>query len=157
MQYQNKLVARKVPIYNPTSIWCSLQFDLHCIHGVLNFQKMTNFHTESEFTEEQAQNVSIAWPALSMLPWPGFEPGLLRPQRRVLTTIRSRLQWRLEILIWLDGLLINVEKKQNNNNRDIDRFIIFATILATYPRIDDTMTLCNNIIFLQVFKFQRFG
>ena len=25
------------------------------------------------------------------LPWPGFEPGLLRPQRRVLTTIRSRL------------------------------------------------------------------
>ena len=24
------------------------------------------------------------------LPWPGFEPGLLRPQRRVLTTIRSR-------------------------------------------------------------------
>ena len=28
---------------------------------------------------------------LRMLPWPGFEPGLLRPQRRVLTTIRSRL------------------------------------------------------------------
>ena len=26
------------------------------------------------------------------LPWPGFEPGLLRPQRRVLTTIRSRLR-----------------------------------------------------------------
>ena len=25
------------------------------------------------------------------VPWPGFEPGLLRPQRRVLTTIRSRL------------------------------------------------------------------
>ena len=25
------------------------------------------------------------------LPWPGFEPGLLRPQRRVLTTRRSRL------------------------------------------------------------------
>ena len=24
------------------------------------------------------------------LPWPGFEPGLLRPQRNVLTTIRSR-------------------------------------------------------------------
>ena len=24
------------------------------------------------------------------LPWPGFEPGLLRPQRRVLTTRRSR-------------------------------------------------------------------
>lgn len=28
---------------------------------------------------------------LFTLPWPGFEPGLLRPQRRVLTTRRSRL------------------------------------------------------------------
>ena len=27
----------------------------------------------------------------SCLPWPGFEPGLSRPQREVLTTIRSRL------------------------------------------------------------------
>ena len=26
------------------------------------------------------------------MPRPGFEPGLLRPQRRVLTTIRSRLK-----------------------------------------------------------------
>jgi hypothetical protein len=25
------------------------------------------------------------------MPWPGFEPGLSRPQREVLTTIRSRL------------------------------------------------------------------
>ena len=30
------------------------------------------------------------------LPWPGFEPGLSRPQREVLTTIRSRLTRRLE-------------------------------------------------------------
>ena len=29
------------------------------------------------------------------MPWPGFEPGLLRPQRRVLTTIRSRLLCKL--------------------------------------------------------------
>ena len=29
---------------------------------------------------------------LLYLPWPGFEPGLLRPQRRVLTTRRSRLR-----------------------------------------------------------------
>ena len=28
-----------------------------------------------------------------LMPWPGFEPGLLRPQRKVLTTIRSRLNW----------------------------------------------------------------
>ena len=32
------------------------------------------------------------------MPWPGFEPGLSRPQREVLTTIRSRLcilNWKL--------------------------------------------------------------
>ena len=29
---------------------------------------------------------------IAVLPWPGFEPGLLRPQRRVLTTRRSRLR-----------------------------------------------------------------
>ena len=28
--------------------------------------------------------------SLNKVPWPGFEPGLLRPQRNVLTTIRSR-------------------------------------------------------------------
>ena len=40
------------------------------------------------------------------LPRPGFEPGLLRPQRRVLTTRRSRLdieaiQLMLELSMWL--------------------------------------------------------
>ena len=30
------------------------------------------------------------------LPWPGFEPGLSRPQREVLTTIRSRLSHQPE-------------------------------------------------------------
>ena len=36
------------------------------------------------------------------MPWPGFEPGLLRPQRRVLTTIRSRLQGliKTQIIFW---------------------------------------------------------
>ena len=28
--------------------------------------------------------------AMVVMPWPGFEPGLSRPQREVLTTIRSR-------------------------------------------------------------------
>ena len=31
---------------------------------------------------------ALFWKGL--LPWPGFEPGLLQPQRNVLTTIRSR-------------------------------------------------------------------
>ena len=39
--------------------------------------------------------VKNCWPAAMIetsqpLPWPGFEPGLSRPQREVLTTIRSR-------------------------------------------------------------------
>ncbi len=32
------------------------------------------------------------------VPWPGFEPGLLRPQRRVLTTRRSRLHENIWII-----------------------------------------------------------
>ena len=32
------------------------------------------------------------------VPWPGFEPGLLRPQRNVLTTIRSRRQYNFHEL-----------------------------------------------------------
>ena len=35
------------------------------------------------------------------LPWPGFEPGLLRPQRRVLTTRRSRLETPKIVNIWV--------------------------------------------------------
>ena len=36
------------------------------------------------------QNDPYAVTLCTAMPWPGFEPGLLRPQRRVLTTIRSR-------------------------------------------------------------------
>ena len=40
-------------------------------------------------------NKKTSWPSRietsQPLPWPGFEPGLSRPQREVLTTIRSRL------------------------------------------------------------------
>ena len=32
----------------------------------------------------------VAFADVQNMPWPGFEPGLLRPQRRVLTTRRSR-------------------------------------------------------------------
>ena len=35
------------------------------------------------------------------MPWPGFEPGLLRPQRRVLTTRRSRLETPKIVNIWV--------------------------------------------------------
>ena len=36
------------------------------------------------------QNTIISRLKDFQVPWPGFEPGLLRPQRNVLTTIRSR-------------------------------------------------------------------
>ena len=35
--------------------------------------------------------IDIKQKKILSMPWPGFEPGLLRPQRRVLTTRRSRL------------------------------------------------------------------
>ena len=35
---------------------------------------------------------------MTSLPWPGFEPGLSRPQREVLTTIRSRLTWLVDVV-----------------------------------------------------------
>ena len=41
------------------------------------------------------------------MPWPGFEPGLLRPQRRVLTTRRSRLAREVEWLAQNGGSIID--------------------------------------------------
>ena len=38
----------------------------------------------------QKQLICHTWDSCLSLPWPGFEPGLSRPQREVLTTIRSR-------------------------------------------------------------------
>ena len=57
---RTNLSLSKVPIWKPTSILCSLLFDPHCKHGVSNFKKNCQFNNESGFTEEQAQNVSIA-------------------------------------------------------------------------------------------------
>ena len=42
--------------------------------------------------------VVTKWQNAQRLPWPGFEPGLSRPQREVLTTIRSRPYRQLSIL-----------------------------------------------------------
>ena len=40
--------------------------------------------------ERYKKNAECAMTETIALPWPGFEPGLSRPQREVLTTIRSR-------------------------------------------------------------------
>ena len=45
------------------------------------------------------EKMFLPWQRLITLPWPGFEPGLLRPQRRVLTTIRSRLVGTLNSVV----------------------------------------------------------
>ena len=60
------------------------------------------------------------------VPWPGFEPGLLRPQRNVLTTIRSRLSFQLTYVEFKMVLELKTKnktkqtnkKKPNNNNNE---------------------------------------
>ena len=51
---------------------------------------------------------------LLYLPWPGFEPGLLRPQRRVLTTRRSRLRRGL----WYMANCQGCNTSQGSHNSD---------------------------------------
>ena len=46
------------------------------------------------------------------LPWPGFEPGLLRPQRRVLTTRRSRLETPTIVYNWVWSHTLKVTCKE---------------------------------------------
>ena len=50
----------------------------------------------------------------------------------------------------------NCRKMQNMYEGDIVRVTIFTILLMTNPRIDYTMKLCNNIIFLQIIKWQSF-
>ena len=62
--------------------------------------------------------VKNCWPAAMIetsqpLPWPGFEPGLSRPQREVLTTIRSRPSRQLIVLginTHTDGCQVHIKK-----------------------------------------------
>ena len=50
------------------------------------------------------------------MPWPGFEPGLLRPQRRVLTTRRSRLARDMECCAWnVDGIFDFMSGRLDSN------------------------------------------
>ena len=53
--------------------------------------------------EKEIKQKNLHWK--SLLPWPGFEPGLLRPQRNVLTTIRSR---RCALLVCLSCICPHV-------------------------------------------------
>ena len=64
-----------------------------------------------------------------ILPWPGFEPGLLRPQRSVLTTRRSRRatphavwvrgkMWFLLLLLYPDHAL-KMRKKESHEQTGV--------------------------------------
>ena len=55
-----------------------------------NRTKSNNIYSTYEFFYHRSHLTMLR--ISKYLPWPGFEPGLLRPQRRVLTTIRSRLK-----------------------------------------------------------------
>ena len=85
------------------------------------------------------------------VPWPGFEPGLLRPQRKVLTTILSRQILSgpvCKIAIISQG---NQEQKKNSPRRGIEprssawQAEILTTIL---PRTLPEMTKPSFIVSL---------
>ena len=57
-------------------------------------KKRTQVHTDHTERKKRGTKLSKDKIKKKKLPWPGFEPGLLRPQRRVLTTRRSRLSER---------------------------------------------------------------
>ena len=73
----------------------------------------------------------------SFLPRPGFEPGLLRPQRRVLTTRRSRLSqatYKINLLFaniypqWKNNAISN--EKTSKNVHFSNRYVLLY--LATF-------------------------
>ena len=69
--FQNVLL--KSPCQMPWPQFCFHRWNKSCLWNGNEIKCSWNVHKKT-----------------SPLPWPGFEPGLLRPQRRVLTTRRSR-------------------------------------------------------------------
>ena len=55
------------------------------------------------------------------MPWPGFEPGLLRPQRRVLTTRRSRLT----------GDLVGIDDLEAGSNKPLLQWRSPSNVMGT--------------------------
>ena len=72
---------QKIPGSNPGKVG----YFLKCMKTFLNWNTKTYPHC----------------PDMTFMPWPGFEPGLLRPQRKVLTTIRSRLNRGHTYISWI--------------------------------------------------------
>ena len=83
----------------------------HICYGTIHFRSinkrsrrgMTHFKHQFQFwnfwnfnrykslpKEYELGSCCVGHTAVLSMPWPGFEPGLSRPQREVLTTIRSR-------------------------------------------------------------------
>ena len=66
------------------------------------------------------------------LPWPGFEPGLLRPQRRVLTTIRSRpLGFSGASLVQVTSIVLVLACGQIKNKQTWHEIITFLVKVTT--------------------------
>ena len=64
---------------------------VNCLEGSYAHHYTTDAYNIRCQSDELNKNF-FKWQSKMSLPWPGFEPGLLRPQRRVLTTRRSRLE-----------------------------------------------------------------
>ena len=84
--------------FKTTQSMCELCWRLllfSCMLGAIKCNNsIKNRHGEkilSFATSTQKWKWEKSWKMKAIMPWPGFEPGLLRPQRRVLTTRRSRL------------------------------------------------------------------
>ena len=84
------------------------------------------------------------------MPWPGFEPGLSRPQREVLTTIRSRpeipLLWRQFLRCIFRQLAFWWNWQSSTDRLLLVYYILFSYLLNT----------CLSSVFVLCFVFCSF-
>ena len=114
---RTNLSLRKVAMWNPNLFY--LVYDLTCIVNT-EFQiwKITNFHNKSRFTEEQAQNVSVAWPGFDQVTTTTTKGTNHYTITASMATVNNHtIRWKVH----------NCRKVKNCNKRDIIRVAIFTT------------------------------
>lgn len=100
------------------------------------------------------RNLSWKWDLFSAmqtnsvggLPWPGFEPGLLRPQRRVLTTIRSRpVVGCCRVWLWCDPKHLRIPRIAYVALRHVAGshvfFCVWSKIIDSRDKEEDELSL----------------
>ena len=113
------LVHLKMVIWFLNFQWMGYDSKVHCWVITSNCQgclhnKVNHVHCKNLTWSLKHKDGKI-WNCQKM-PWPGFEPGLLRPQRRVLTTRRSRLARDMECCAWnVDGIFDFMSGRLHSN------------------------------------------